>query len=310
MKNDIKNKIHSDYKKYAFSMPFNKVTMMLTNKMNESQLKKTPVPAGIKHTELEIKGHNNSKLIVDVYEPENNNEALPCIVDAHGGAFAYEPCVYHKILAYTYAKEANCRVFMPRYHLIPNYAYPVAYEDCLATYRYVCEHKQELKIDTDHIAIVGDSAGGALASVLCNTVEGKKLPKPCFQMLLYPVTDSRMVTKSMQECTNTPLWNSKSNAKMWKMYLKNATEEDKKLASPMANDLPSYMPTTYIETAEADCLHDEGVEYAEKLKKHGVDVSLFETKGTIHAFEIVMDSEITQTCVKRRIEYLNKAFGK
>lgn len=291
-------------------MPFNSMLMKLTSKMLLVQQKKTPVPTGVKHTEIEIKGYEGLKLIVDVFEPENSEEMLPCIVYTHGGAFAYEACVYHKILASRYAKEVNCRVFMPRYHLLPDYVYPAAYEDCLSTYRYVCDNAKELKIDLNHIAIVGDSAGGALASTLCNTVEGKKLPRPCFQMLIYPVTDSRMVTKSMKEYTDTPLWNSKNNAKMWKMYLGNATEEEKKQASPMENQLPAYMPNTYMETAEFDCLHDEGIDYAEKLKGHGVEVALFETKGTIHAFENAMESEITQGCIKRRVEYIKAAFEK
>lgn len=76
----------------------------------------------------------------------------------------------------------------------------------------------------------------------------------------------------------------------------------------MQNELSAFIPETYIETAEFDCLHDEGVDYANKLKAHGVKVSLYEKKGTIHAFENAMDSEITQSCIKRRVEYLNAAF--
>lgn len=53
-----------------------------------------------------------------------------------------------------------------------------------------------------------------------------------------------------------------------------------------------------METAEFDCLHDEGIDYAEKLKQHGVEVALFETKGTIHVFENAMEREITQGCIK------------
>ena len=34
------------------------------------------------------------------------------------------------------------------------------------------------------------------------------------------------------------------------------------------------IPQTYIETAEYDCLHDEGVLYAERLREAGANVDL------------------------------------
>ena len=46
------------------------------------------------------------------------------------------------------------------------------------------------------------------------------------------------------------------------------------------------MPPAYIETAEFDCLHDDGILYAEYLKKAGIEVTLNKTKGTMHGFDI------------------------
>ena len=42
--------------------------------------------------------------------------------------------------------------------------------------------------------------------------------------------------------------------------------------------LPTEIPKTYIETAQFDCLHDEGLLYAEKLKQAGVDVEIVNVK--------------------------------
>ncbi len=48
-------------------------------------------------------------------------------------------------------------------------------------------------------------------------------------------------------------------------------------ASPMHSVLPRMIPDTYIETAEYDCLHDEGVLYVEKLRKAVSNVEINET---------------------------------
>ena len=67
---------------------------------------------------------------------------------------------------------------------------------------------------------------------------------------------------------------------MWELYLKDSKPDE--FASPaLAQDF-KRMPKTYIETAEYDSLHDEGVEYANKLKASHIDVELFNTIGTIH----------------------------
>jgi len=68
------------------------------------------------------------------------------------------------------------------------------------------------------------------------------------------------------------------------------------------------LPGAYIETAEFDCLHDDGILYSEKLREAGVEVVLNETKGTMHGFDIVQKSKTTQNAIKARIEFMKKAF--
>ena len=82
----------------------------------------------------------------------------------------------------------------------------------------------------------------------------------------YPVTDNSMTTTSMKTFIDTPLWNTRNNQRMWKIYLKNATAQQEQIAVPMKNHLPEVLPPTYLEIAEFDCLHDEGIFYGEKIK--------------------------------------------
>ena len=70
----------------------------------------------------------------------------------------------------------------------------------------------------------------------------------------------------------------------------------------------SNFPPTYIETAEFDCLRDEALIFARKLKQSRVDVDLNNTKETMHGYDMVEDSKITLESMRRRIDFLNKNF--
>ena len=68
------------------------------------------------------------------------------------------------------------------------------------------------------------------------------------------------------------------------------------------------MPGSYIETAEFDCLRDGGILYAERLRQFGIPVELYNTEGTMHGFDIVLDSAIVRECVDRRVTFLKQVF--
>ncbi len=65
----------------------------------------------------------------------------------------------------------------------------------------------------------------------------------------------------------------------------------------------------YIEVAEFDCLHDDGVLYAKLLKDIGIPVKLFETKGTMHGFDTKLTAPTTRRMIKNRIKYIRKMFS-
>lgn len=202
--------------------------------------------------------------------------------------------------------KARCRVYFPDYHLTPKYPYPAAYEDVLALYKYIMEHSEEFGIDQEKIGVAGDSAGASIAALICNHYEHEKLKRPCIQMLVYPLTDVSMQTDSMKKFSDTPLWNSKNNRRMWSYYCKNLKAEEIYSASPMHSSLPQTIPDTYIETAEYDCLHDEGVQYGERLREAGAKV---EIKGTIHGYDSAINKKITICNIEKRILFLKKGFN-
>lgn len=303
---NYKNLIHPELRPFAIKIPYHKTMIGLANIFQAVSLRLTRVPKGVAGRKFVIQGYQGLPFQTELFEPSNAAEKLPCLLYAHGGAFSYKAAACHKKLACMYAQKANCRVFFPDYHLSPKYPYPAAYEDVLALYRYIMYHSEELGIDPVRIGIAGDSAGAALAALICNRYEHEGLNRPCIQMLIYPVTDAAMQTDSMKRFLDTPLWNAENNRRMWSYYCRNT--EDMRSASPMNSPLPPMIPDTYIETAEFDCLHDEGVQYGEKLREAGATVEINETNGTIHGYEVALHSQIVNRNVEKRILFLKKGF--
>lgn len=304
---DYKELIDPELRKSANSFPFNSGIVMVGNLYQDFEWDRTKGPEGMEEKEIVTEGTQNLQVKTTVFSMADEQADMPALVYVHGGAFAYKAAAYQKKLAMIYAKKAGCKVFFPHYHLAPKYQYPAACEDVMSVYRYVAEHTQELGVDPARIGIAGDSAGASIAALVCNRWEEENVPMPCLQMLVYPVTDARMETESMKLYTDTPNWDSKANERMWDYYCgKDSEKRDK--ASPMWCDLPSALPGTYIETAEFDCLHDEGLAYAGKLKQAGVDVVINETEGTFHGYDAAIDTQIVKQQISKRLSFLRSGY--
>ena len=256
--------------------------------------------------QYEIAGYMDAKLKTYVIEPRGCKEELPCIVYYHGGGFLLRASGAHYEIAKWYAKRANCKVVYVDYRLAPNYPFPIPVEDCYCAYLWAIENASELGIDKSRIVIGGDSAGGNLAASVTLMLNERKEQLPNGVMLIYPVVDRRMETESMKRYTDTPLWNAELSKMMWKAYLKDVSVDNVKYASPIEAERLNCFPRTYIEVAEFDCLHDEGIEFADRLKQEGVVVELYEEKGTCHGFETALKSTILENAMARRIHWLKE----
>lgn len=256
---------------------------------------------GISVTTHKVKSSDTDIELHMIY-PNDYNGSRPCIIDIHGGGFVFDGAPHMYEYAARYAKETGAIVAFPRYRLTPRNKYPAQLDDCFATYDFVKNNAKSLGVDTNKIAVMGDSAGGYLAGRTVNYAISKG-DKLIFQLLIYPVTDTTMSTESMEKFIDTPVWNAKNNKSMWRMYF-GKSEIDRTSQSLLYMDIPERIPVTYIETAEFDCLHDEGVLYYKRLLEMGVNVTLNETKETMHGFDEVK-CDITENAIRERIKFIN-----
>ena len=300
--------IHPDFKRWTkMNPPLNRALVPLIQLFLRPlyRLEKSTKKLTVRKMKISI--DDGAKIRAILYSPKYVGENAPCLVYYHGGGFVIPAAPYHYKLAREYAERAHCKVLFVDYRLAPKYPFPVAPEDCYAAYSWVLAHAEELSVDKARIAVAGDSAGGQLATVVCLMAKDRGQTMPCGQMLVYPAAGD-VETESVKKYTDTPMCNSKDMEKYGKLYRPDPSVGNNVYASPIEAKSLEGLPAAYIETAEFDCLRDGGILYAERLLQFGVSAELYNTEGTMHGFDIVLDSSIVRECARRRIAFLKQVF--
>jgi len=254
-----------------------------------------------------IVSYDTEKFPCFVLSPKGIPQKAPCLIYLHGGGFVLEAAGYHYDNVMRYAKEVGCRVVFPLYRLAPKHPFPTFFEDCYAAFCWAYDHADELGVDIEHIGIGGDSAGSSLAVGVCLMAREREHPiKFRFQMLPYPFLDARNESGSCKRFTDTPMWNSTLSERIGPMTKVDKHDPNYVWYSPVEAESFEGLPPAYIETAEFDCLHDDGILYADLLQKAGIEVTLNETKGTMHGFDIATKARITLYALEQRIHFMKR----
>lgn len=256
---------------------------------------------------IRISGEKNGEIEILLLTPKGTQTPAPCLLHIHGGGFVFDAAPSHYRHAMTYAKEAHCIVAFVRYRLAPAYPFPYPQNDCYAAFQWLAAHAKELGIDAKRIGTAGDSAGGMLAVTVCMMARDYgSSARPMFQMLSYPYLDDRKSSESNLRFTDTPMWNSTLSHKVGEFVNLHPEKTIQAYRSPVEAERFDDLPPAYIEVAEFDAFHDEGVLYGELLAKEGIEVELHETTGTIHGFDTKVSAPTTKEMVAKRVAFLKR----
>ncbi len=255
----------------------------------------------------EVESYDGESIECLVMSPKAPEGKAPCLIYIHGGGFVLPAAGYHYKNAMRYAKEVGCKVVFVNYRLAPKHPHPVFFEDCYSAMCWVYDNADALEIDTSRIGIGGDSAGSALSVGVIMMAKDREHPvRFRFQMLPYPYVDARGNSESCKKYTDTPMWNSSLSERIGHMTKVDKDDPSYVYYSPVEAENFEGLPPAYIETAEFDCLHDDGILYAEKLRGAGVEVVLNETKGTMHGFDIVQKAATVKKAINARIQFMKE----
>jgi acetyl esterase len=250
-----------------------------------SKLAGPPEPvAKIEHYSLPT---SDNRISLRAYTPDNPpHHPLPCVMFFHGGGFVMGDLEMYDALCRTLANRAQAIVAAVEYRLAPEYPFPTAPEDCYAATAWVAAHATELGTDGTHIAVMGDSAGATLATVVAMMARDRHGPALIQQVLIYPMLDSTLSSASMREFAELGPLVLNDFVWFYRHYLPSQPEstDSYPYASPLQAPLLNDLPATFIVTGECDPLRDEGDAYAHRLQAAGVPVSLKRYTGMIHGF--------------------------
>jgi triacylglycerol lipase len=248
---------------------------------------------------------------VRIYTPRRSEGRLPCIFHIHGGGYvagnaaALDP-LHHKL-----AFAAHCVIVSVEYRLAPETRFPGAIEDCYAALKWTFENADTLQVDTRHIGVMGESAGGGLAASLALLARDRGELALAFQHLVYPMIDDRTCTLlHAHPYTGEFIWTASNNAFGWESLLgvpPGSPEVSCYAAAARAENL-SDLPRTYLFTGALDLFLEENLEYARRLIRAGVPVELHVYPGAYHGFELFApDSEVARRATADGVAALKRA---
>jgi len=188
----------------------------------------------------------------------------------HGGGYVTASMYTHRKVYGHLAKAIGCRALIPHYRRAPEHVHPAPVDDAVTAYRWLLDQD----IAPGHIALTGDSAGGALAVTTLLRARECNLPMPAATMPLSPWVD--------MECTGeTLVSNREKDAIVQKevvevmaaTFLGEGGNRKDPLANPLYADLKG-LPPMYIQVGGDETLLDDSRRLAECARKAGVDVRL------------------------------------
>ena len=230
-----------------------------------------PAPPGVAEVrELQSFGPHGP-IPLRMYRPAGAkvDTVLPVLVYYHGGGFVIGDLETHDTLCRELCNGSGCAVVAVDYRLAPEFRFPCAVDDCLAATYWVANNAQPLKIDPTRVAVGGDSAGGNLAAVIAILARDAGDLAIAFQLLIYPITDARCVAQSHTTNGQGYMLTNDTMDYFLRHYLTDESEKLNLKASPLLSADLSKLPPAFVLTAGYDPLHDEGLQYAQRLNESG-----------------------------------------
>jgi len=195
----------------------------------------------------------------------------------HGGGFVLGSLDSHDALCRDIAARTGAVVVAVDYRLAPEHRYPAALVDARAAMRWLAADGVALDVPAGRIAVMGDSAGGALAAALALDEL-----RPLLQILVYPALDLTASSPSHRAYGAGYGLDSETIAFCYDAY---APDSASRHAASVArrDDLTGAAPAI-IAVGEFDPLRDEVLRHAERLDAAGVPVTLLRYPRMVHGF--------------------------
>lgn len=234
---------------------------------------------------------------VDMYLPAGRATGIrsPGIVIIHGGGWTggSKSASREFNIGTTLAKAGYVCVSID-YEMTPSKRWPTNIQDCKNAVRFLRKNADVYGVNTEHIGVIGGSAGGHLALMVALTDSVKELepsaPYPGISdrvqavVDMYGIADVRTGKKTDEQ--GNPTDAHKSWDAVFGTHV-SVTEADRALASPMTHLSPKMPPVLILHgTADTTVDRDQSIALDKRLTELNVPHELILVSGIGHTFDL------------------------
>jgi acetyl esterase len=217
-----------------------------------------------------------------LYLPAEPSAQLPLTVYYHGGGWLLGSIDSHDAATRLLAGASGSAVLSVGYRRGPESRFPTAVNDAIDALEWAVGPTAGLGVDTTHVAVAGDSAGGNLAGAVALHARDTGAPRLSHQLLVYPVTTTDLRRGMDPQYDGVML---ERDELQW--HQDNYLPGPDYATDPRVNILDADLaglPETTIILAECDPIRPQGELYAKALSAAGVTTQIHQTPGMVHGF--------------------------
>jgi acetyl esterase/lipase len=183
---------------------------------------------------------------VRIYRPARTGSGgRPLILNFHGGGFVFGDLRLADWMCSSVAVTVSAVVVSVDYRLAPRHRFPAAVDDCYAALVWAAENATGLgagspgQASPPPIGVMGESAGGNLAAVMCLQARDRSGPRISHQALLYPPTDMTRMPRKAAKALIIP---EADMLAYRRLYLGDADPADPRVSPLLATDHSGLPP--------------------------------------------------------------------
>jgi len=189
------------------------------------------------------------------------------LLSLHGGGCVTGSRFSHRKLFAHVAKATGCQALIVDYGRAPEHQHPSQVDECLKVYQWLLNRG----IKPNHIATIGDSAGGNLCTTVVLAAKAKGLPLPAAVMPLSPWYDMEATAPSFETNAKVDrLISREMSLNMSQIFLGSASPRDP-LANPLHADFTGF-PPLYLQVGGYEAIRDDATRVAARAQAAGVEV--------------------------------------